>query len=84
MNASGLRGPACAHRCGMEFRAYRVVGGDANRTIIPGDAYLDQFVALERCIDFAHHGWRQAGVADQDDRIEVVGAGLEGLAFERS
>ena len=46
-------------------------------TVIPENADFDQLVAAQMHVDFADHGRRQAGVADDHDGVEVVGASLQ-------
>ena len=52
-------------------------------TVRPGDAYLDQLVALEIDFDLAQHRFGQPFVSDQHNGVQRMGAGLEGLACER-
>jgi hypothetical protein len=47
----------------------------------PGHTHLDQLVALEALVDLAQHRIGQPSVADGHDRVQVVGAGLEGFAL---
>ena len=68
-------------RRGVDLSANIVNQGRSERTIIARNAHFDQFVALERHLDLIDDSRRQAGIADHDYRIEMLGACLEGLAF---
>ena len=69
------------HRCGVDLSTNIVNQGFSELTIIARNAHFDQFVALERHLDFTDDRRRQAGIADHDHRVEMMGACLEGLAF---
>ena len=49
--------------------------------VVAADAHLDEFVLQEREVDFVLHGGRQAVVADDDDRVEMVRAGAQFAAL---
>ena len=71
------------HRRAIKFAANTVVRGHAHVAVVAGHAYLDEFMALERSIDFTQHRRGQAGIANQYHWIEMMGAGFQGFAFER-
>ena len=50
-------------------------------SIITQDAYLDEFMAFEREVDFPQHLRREAGCSDHDDGMQVVRFCLERLTF---
>jgi hypothetical protein len=39
-------------------------------------------VAAQGKVDFAQYAQGQAGIADHHHRVEVMGAGLQGFAFQ--
>jgi transcription elongation factor GreA len=54
-----------------ERLSYQVVGED-EADIRAGSLHLDEFVIVQRACGFAHQGFREAGVAGADDRLERV------------
>lgn len=46
-------------------------------------AYLDQFMSLDCAFDFGENANGKAFIADHDDRVECMGAGLEIAALCR-
>jgi len=61
------------HRARIERRADLAVQLFALRPVFAQHADLDQLVTLEGDVDFMQYRRRQAGVADHDDRVQVVG-----------
>ena len=55
----------------------------AYRVRVGKHADLDQFMAGKIFVDFIEHGRGQAGVADHDDRMQMVGAGAQRAALCR-
>jgi hypothetical protein len=49
----------------------------ARLAIVARRPHLDEFVGLERAIDFQEHGVREPLVADDDDRTQLVGLGAQ-------
>ncbi len=49
----------------------------ADRAVVPGRANLDQFVRVQRPIDFGQNCRRQAVRSDHDHRPECVGLGFQ-------
>ena len=47
------------------------------------DLDLDEFVRLQRALDFGNDGRSEAVVADRDDGVEVMGAGAQVAALGR-
>ena len=66
MDLHQLRRPSFA-QCADGFLAFFPVGG--------GNLDLDQFMIVQRPFQFLLQPFRQAFVADHDDRFEVVGDG---------
>lgn len=56
----------------------------ARLAVVAQHADLDQFVTAQVYVDFPDHGGGQAGVTDDHDGIEVVGASLQKAAPFRS
>jgi hypothetical protein len=57
--------------------------GLAGVAVVAEHADLDQPVGEQRTVGFGHDGIGQAGIADHDDRIDVVGPGAQGAALGR-
>ncbi len=64
------------HGNGIEWRADGLDHRSARVTVIAEYADLDQFVAFQADIDFMKHGRRQAGIADDDHRLQVMRPGF--------
>lgn len=67
-------------RCGAGRAANLVQKAVALAAIASHDANLDEFVRIERAMDFREHRGCQPGGADHHDRIEGVGAAFQRLA----
>jgi hypothetical protein len=63
----------------LDLRGHRL----ACLAIVAEDADLDQAVRVQRTVRLGEHRFGQAGVADHDDRIDVVGPGAQGAALGR-
>ena len=69
------------NRCGAQRFANRGKIGLALFALIAEHADFDQFVVLETALDFFHDSVGQAVLADNDDRVEIVGAGAQGASL---
>ncbi len=49
--------------------------------VATGNAYLDQFVRGQGAVDLLDDGVGQAGVAEQNDRIQMVRSAAQGQSF---
>ena len=56
----------------IEFAADGLQHVDASLTVVSEYADLDKTVSVEVDADFFHDGIRQSGIADHDDRVEIV------------
>ena len=64
------------HGNGIERRANGLNHCGARGTVIAEYPDLDQFMAFQGDVDFAEHGWCQAGIADQDHRLQMMRPGF--------
>ncbi len=64
------------HGKGIEWRADGFDHCGARGAVIAEHPNLDQFMAFQGNVDFAEHSWRQAGITDQDHRLQMMRPGF--------
>ena len=62
---------------------YPAQGSRPGVAVFAGDADLDQFMRVEAAVNFLEHRRREPAIADQNHRVEDVGAGLEHAVLAR-
>lgn len=69
------------NRLGLQGLANLFEPGDAVLPFGATGLHLDQFMGLERAVDFLQHGGGEPGIANQDNGFETVGQPLQVLAL---
>ena len=69
------------HRRGVEVAADPGEQSLALGAIVVENTDLDQLVRQQIDVDFVQHGWREAVVADADERMEGMRLRTEGAAL---
>lgn len=69
------------HQRAAEPLAQRIADGFASFAIVTEYPDLDQAMRRQREVGFPYHGVAQSGVADSNERVEIMGLGAQRLAL---
>jgi hypothetical protein len=69
------------HQRAAQPLAQRIADGFAGLAIVTEHSDLDQSMGCQGEVGFPDHGIAQSGVADSDDRVEIMGLGAQRLAL---
>ncbi len=65
------------HGCRIEFGANALEPGLALDAVVVGDAHFDQFMGKQADVDFMQDGGGEAGMPDDDHRMQSMSLGTQ-------